>query len=66
MDNFSYDQCPNLLAVASTALGQGRKAALQVTLGKSTGMLVWAVAVAFGLLVIMDGLVSGAGKALSC
>ncbi len=40
---------PNLIAVASAALGQGRRAGLLVTLGISTGMLVWAVAVAFGL-----------------
>lgn len=40
---------PNLMAVASAALGQGRKAALLVTLGISTGMLVWALAVSFGL-----------------
>lgn len=40
---------PNLIAVASAALGQGRRAALFVTLGVSTGMLIWAVAVAFGL-----------------
>lgn len=40
---------PNLFAVASVALGQGRTSALCVTLGISTGMLVWAVAIAFGL-----------------
>jgi len=40
---------PNLFAVASAALGQGRTAALFVTLGVSTGMLIWAVAIAFGL-----------------
>lgn len=40
---------PNLFAVASAALGQGRTAGLFVTLGVSTGMLIWAVAIAFGL-----------------
>lgn len=40
---------PNLFAVASAALGQGRTSALFVTLGVSTGMLIWAVAIAFGL-----------------
>jgi len=40
---------PNFIAVASAALGQGRVAGLLVTLGVSTGMLIWAVAVAFGL-----------------
>lgn len=40
---------PNLIAVASAALGQGRTAALYVTLGVSTGMLIWAVAIAYGL-----------------
>lgn len=32
---------PNLIAVASAALGQGRCAALFVTVGVSTGMLFW-------------------------
>jgi len=40
---------PNLIAVASAALGQGRRAGVFVTLGVSTGMLFWAVAVAYGL-----------------
>ncbi len=40
---------PNLFAVASAALGQGRIPGLFVTLGVSTGMLIWAVAVAYGL-----------------
>jgi len=39
---------PNLFAVASAALGQGRTSALYVTLGVSTGLLVWAVGIAFG------------------
>ncbi|MFK8083897.1 MAG: LysE family translocator [Granulosicoccus sp.] len=40
---------PNLMAVASAGIGQGRRPALLVTLGISTGMLIWAVAVSFGL-----------------
>ncbi|WP_179380393.1 LysE family translocator [Jannaschia marina] len=40
---------PNLVAVASAALGRGRAAGLWVTAGVASGMLVWAVAVAFGL-----------------
>jgi len=40
---------PNLFAVASVAMGQGRSSALFVTLGVSSGMLIWAVAIAFGL-----------------
>lgn len=40
---------PNLFAVASASMGQGRSSALFVTLGVSSGMLIWAVAIAFGL-----------------
>ena len=40
---------PNLVAVASASLGHGRRAGLFVTSGISTGMLIWAVAVSFGL-----------------
>lgn len=40
---------PNLMAVASAGIGQGRRSALWLTLGISTGMLIWAVAVSFGL-----------------
>ena len=40
---------PNLFAIASTALGQGRSPALCVTLGVSTGMMIWAIGIAFGL-----------------
>ena len=40
---------PNLMAVASAAIGQGRTPALFVTLGISTGMLIWAVGVSYGL-----------------
>ena len=44
---------PNLLAVASAAIGQGRRAAMYTVLGVATGMLVWAVAIAFGLATIL-------------
>lgn len=40
---------PNLMAVASAGIGQGRRPALLVTLGISCGMLIWAVAVSYGL-----------------
>ena len=40
---------PNLVAVASAALAQGRRAGLVVTSGVATGMLIWALAVSFGL-----------------
>lgn len=40
---------PNLMAVASAGIGQGRRTALMVALGISTGMLIWAVAVSYGL-----------------
>jgi len=40
---------PNMMAVASVALGQGRKAALLAVLGIGSGTLVWAAAVSFGL-----------------
>lgn len=44
---------PNMIVVASTALGQGRKAALFTVLGIATGMLVWATAVSFGLAAVI-------------
>jgi threonine/homoserine/homoserine lactone efflux protein len=40
---------PNMMAVASVALGQGRRAALLAVLGIGCGTLVWAAAVSFGL-----------------
>lgn len=40
---------PNLVAVASTSLGQGRRAGLLTTLGICTGMMIWAVAMSLGL-----------------
>jgi threonine efflux protein len=45
---------PNLVAVAAAALGQGRRAAVYVTLGVASGVLVWVTAVAFGLAVLLD------------
>jgi threonine/homoserine/homoserine lactone efflux protein len=44
---------PNMVAVASAALGQGRRAALFTVLGVATGMLVWATLVAFGLAAVL-------------
>ena len=40
---------PNMLAVASAALGAGRRTALWTVAGVSCAMIVWAVLVAFGL-----------------
>jgi threonine/homoserine/homoserine lactone efflux protein len=40
---------PNLAAVASVGLAQGRKPALCVAIGISSGMLVWSAATALGL-----------------
>ncbi|RLQ85285.1 LysE family translocator [Notoacmeibacter ruber] len=40
---------PNLAAVASVGLAQGRRPALFVVTGISSGMLVWSMATAFGL-----------------
>ena len=40
---------PNMLAVASAALGAGRRAGLMTVAGVASGMLVWAGAVALGL-----------------
>ena len=40
---------PNLVAVASVALAQGRQAALFVVTGVASGMLVWLVLTSLGL-----------------
>ncbi|MCC0014375.1 MAG: LysE family transporter, partial [Rhodobiaceae bacterium] len=40
---------PNLMAVASTGLGQGRRAALFVALGVAVGSAVWIVVTTLGL-----------------
>lgn len=45
---------PNMLAVAGTALGCGRRAALFAVSGISCAMIVWAVAVAAGLGVVVS------------
>ena len=44
---------PNLLAVASAALGQGRRAALFVALGVAVGSAVWIVATTLGLAALL-------------
>jgi len=44
---------PNLLAVASAGLGQGRKAAMFTVAGVATGMFLWATMVAFGLAAVL-------------
>lgn len=40
---------PNLVAVAATALGEGRSPALFVVAGIASGMLIWSAATALGL-----------------
>ncbi|MCB9994129.1 MAG: LysE family translocator [Hyphomicrobiaceae bacterium] len=40
---------PNLLAVANTALGQGRRTALRVVVGVATGTFIWVMCAAVGL-----------------
>ncbi len=45
---------PNLIAVASVALAQGRKAGLSVVGGVSSGMLVWSLATAYGLATVLE------------
>lgn len=40
---------PNLMAVASAAMDQGRRSGLCVTSGIASGMLIWSLASAFGL-----------------
>lgn len=45
---------PNLLAVASAALGDGRRAALLVVAGVASGILVWGVAFALGLSALFE------------
>lgn len=43
---------PNLVAVASTALGDGRKAGLLVVAGVASGTFIWSLASAFGVAAI--------------
>lgn len=45
---------PNLLAVASVALAQGRRPALCVVAGVASGVLVWAAAFAAGLSAVFE------------
>lgn len=45
---------PNLVAVASVSLAQGRRAGLFVVAGVSSGMLVWSLATAYGLATVLD------------
>ena len=45
---------PNLIAVASVSLAQGRKAGLFVVAGVSSGMLVWSLATAYGLATLLE------------
>lgn len=45
---------PNLAAVASVGLAQGRRPALFVVLGISSGMLVWSLVTALGLGALID------------
>lgn len=49
---------PNLVAVASVALAQGRRPALFVVTGISTGMLVWSLATALGLGALIEAVPS--------
>lgn len=44
---------PNLVAVASAAMGRSRRAALSVALGIASGAVIWVVLVAFGLGVVL-------------
>ena len=44
---------PNLMAVASTGLGQGRRAALFVALGVAVGSAVWIVVTTLGLATLL-------------
>ncbi|MEL7542337.1 MAG: LysE family transporter [Pseudomonadota bacterium] len=45
---------PNLVAVASVGLAQGRAGALGVVAGVATGMLLWASGMALGLGVVLE------------
>ncbi|GIT89904.1 amino acid transporter [Jannaschia pagri] len=45
---------PNLAAVASVALAQGRRPAVFVVTGIASGMLIWSLATAFGLGVLIS------------
>jgi threonine/homoserine/homoserine lactone efflux protein len=45
---------PNMMAVASTGLAQGKRFSLGVVGGVATGMLIWAVAAALGLALFFE------------
>ena len=45
---------PNFLAVAATALGQGRMAGMAVAAGVASGVFFWVILVAFGLESLRD------------
>ena len=45
---------PNFLAVAATALGQGRKAGMAVAAGVASGVFFWVILVAFGLGTVLE------------
>lgn len=45
---------PNLIAVASVSLAQGRRAGLCVVAGVASGMLVWSLATAYGLATVLE------------
>ncbi|MBO6815529.1 MAG: LysE family translocator [Rhizobiaceae bacterium] len=45
---------PNLVAVASVSLAQGRRAGLFVVGGIASGMLVWSLATAYGLATVLE------------
>jgi threonine/homoserine/homoserine lactone efflux protein len=44
---------PNLLAVVGAALGQGRRAALFLSLGVATAIFIWVMVAAFGLAALL-------------
>jgi len=45
---------PNFLAVAATALGQGRMAGMAVAAGVASGVFFWVILVAFGLGTVLE------------
>ena len=45
---------PNLIAIASAAMGQSRRAALLVALGIATGAVVWVTLAALGIGVVVE------------
>ncbi|MGI9349935.1 MAG: LysE family translocator [Rhizobiaceae bacterium] len=45
---------PNLVAVASVSLSQGREKGLYVVSGVASGMLIWSLATAYGLATLLE------------